>query len=310
MKKFLTPLVALMLLLSLCSIPAMAEVTTIVVETPVSMSLVSETDGNYEYRVTANVTVSAGNTEVNLLMFGNRDNSAFVSGDNVMNLTVEEIASDYNIYYIDQKTAGSDGKVSFVFNVIFPTPAKDDLYYIRVGATDAASTEDLGPESLGVTSQIVSVTLTSDKTEASQNGNIEFTATAENIFGNTVPAEIQYNLSQNNVSVDKAVSNEGVLSCFGLSGNYVITATATPTTGGTPVTSDALSFSVTASALINGDVDGNGKVSVLDAVSVIKHVARTITLEGSALTAADFNADNKISINDATDILRFVARID
>jgi len=114
MKKFLTPLVALMLLLSLCSIPAMAEVTTIVVETPVSMSLVSETDGNYEYRVTANVTVSAGNTEVNLLMFGNRDNSAFVSGDNVMNLTVEEIASDYNIYYIDQKTAGSDGKVSFV----------------------------------------------------------------------------------------------------------------------------------------------------------------------------------------------------
>lgn len=310
MKKLLAPLVALILLMSLCTIPAMAEETAIAVETPVSMSLVSETDGNYEYSVTANVTVSSGNTEVNLLMFGNRDNSDFVSGDNILNLTVQEIASDYNIYYIDQKTAGSDGKVSFEFNVILPTPATNDLYYIRVGAMGANSAEDLGLEDLGVTSQIVAVTLTSAKTDYSSSESAALNASAENVFGNEVPADFTYTVTQNGAVINNAVNSEGTLSCFGLSGNYVISATATPKNGGSSVTSNALAITVSGSTtILKGDVDGNGKVSVTDAVAVLKHVAGTEPLSDSVLDAADFNSDTKVGITDVTAMLKYIARI-
>ena len=304
MKKFLTLSVVLALILSLCSIPALASETTISVETPVAMTLVKETDGNYEYKVTANVTVSKGNSEVNILMFGNRDNSRFVSGDNVMTLTVEEIASDYNIYYINQETANADGKVTFDFNVIFPTPAANDLYYVRIGAMDADSAEELGLESLSVASQVFKVTLASDKPKYTQAENVTLTATAENVFGNKVDADISYSLTQNGNPTSATIGSDGIIAGSYLLGTYVATATAGS------VTSNSVSFTVEAqSQVLKGDVDGNGKVSVVDAVAVLKHIARTSSLENAVLDRADFDGDSKINTNDVIAMLKHIARV-
>ena len=307
MKKNFVLLLATVFMLSFFSISVAAETTTLSVETPVAMTLVNEEEGNYEYKVTANVTISAANKEVSILMFGNRDNSAFVTGDNVLNLTVEEIASNYNVYYVNQDTADANGKASFVFNVTLPTPAKTDAYYIRVGAMDAGAAEDLGLESLSVNSQIVAVTLTSDKTEYTSKESAQFTATAENVFGNPVDTDFTFTVTQNGTTLENAVNSNGVMSCFGFSGNYVISATAT----GSSVTSAPLSISVTGSSvsILPGDIDGNGKIAVTDAVAVLRHVARTSPLSGTALEAADFNGDTKVDINDVTAMLKYIARI-
>ncbi len=312
MKKFLFLSMALVLMLSLFSISAMAAETVLSVETPVAMSLAGNTDGNYEYKVTANVTVSADSSavkdaEVSILMFGNRDNSAFVDGDNVMKLTVEEITSDYNVYYIDQLTSDSNGKVSFDFNVVFPTPAANDLYYLYIGATGVDSATELDLDDLAVSSQIVAVELTSAKTQYSPSENAELSVKAENVFGNTVPADITYSVTKDGVPVENAVNN-GVMSCFGLSGNYVINATATPINGGAAVTSDSLTLAIV-SAILKGDVDSNGKISVVDAVAVLKHVAGTVNLADAVLDIADFNSDTKVTITDVTAMLKYIARV-
>ncbi len=67
-----------------------------------------------------------------------------------------------------------------------------------------------------------------------------------------------------------------------------------------------LGVGVTASAgvVYSGDVNGDGKISSLDAARVLKHDAQLITLEGEALTAADFNKDGKVDSLDASRILK------
>jgi len=306
MKKIISLIMIISFVFAACCISAAAE-TTFTVETPVAMALVEEADGNYEYKVSADVTTAA-DTEVNIIMFGNRDNSEFISGDVVMSLTVDEIVSDYNIYYLDQLTSDSEGKVNFEFNVIFPTPAKDDLYYVRVAAMGADGTADIGMDELGVTSQIVKVSLTSSKTQYAQSESATFTANAENVFGNTVPADFSYTVTQNGTTVDKTVGADGKLSCTGLSGSYVVNATATPKDGGASVTSAAFTINVGGDVL-KGDIDGNGKIAITDAVAILKHVAGTKPLADSLLEIADFNGDTKVTIIDVTAMLKYIARV-
>ncbi len=306
MKKMFALLISTILLLGLFSSSVMAS-TTFTVETPVAMTLVSEENGNYEYKVTANVTVSEGNTQVSILMFGNRDNSAFVEGDNVLKLTVGEIASDFNIYYLDEKTASKEGEVSFVFNVVLPSPAKTDAYYIRIGATDANSATDLDLEDLEINSQIVAVTLTSAKTEYDHSENALLNVMAENVFGNSVPANIEYTVTQNGETINDTVISDGVMSCFGLWGSYNITATASPINGGTSVNSNSLTISVTKDVLL-GDANTDGKISVKDVVVILKYISQTQGLQGPGLFAADVNNDGTIDLSDAVRILKFVSR--
>ncbi|MBQ2971184.1 MAG: dockerin type I repeat-containing protein [Ruminococcus sp.] len=58
-----------------------------------------------------------------------------------------------------------------------------------------------------------------------------------------------------------------------------------------------------------GDVDGDGKVSVVDATLVQRHVAKLTTLEATQLLAADTYKDGEITVVDATTIQRFVAKL-
>lgn len=57
--------------------------------------------------------------------------------------------------------------------------------------------------------------------------------------------------------------------------------------------------------ILMGDVDGNGKIAIYDAVAILKHVARIQNLENTE--AADVDGDGKIIIQDAILLIKYVA---
>ena len=58
-----------------------------------------------------------------------------------------------------------------------------------------------------------------------------------------------------------------------------------------------------------GDVDGDDKVTAMDARLALRVSASLDFLEGAAFEAADVNGDGRITANDARSILRYAARI-
>ncbi len=58
-----------------------------------------------------------------------------------------------------------------------------------------------------------------------------------------------------------------------------------------------------------GDVNGDGRVSSLDAAQVLKHDAMLTTLTAEALKAADVNGDGRVNSLDAAQILKYDASI-
>lgn len=63
------------------------------------------------------------------------------------------------------------------------------------------------------------------------------------------------------------------------------------------------------SELLLGDVDGSGRVNIIDANMIRRHAAKLITLEEEQLQAADVNGDGKVNIIDANLIRRYVAHL-
>ena len=61
--------------------------------------------------------------------------------------------------------------------------------------------------------------------------------------------------------------------------------------------------------VLKGDVDRDGKISVYDAVSVLKAVAGIESLEGNALEAAKVSGGENVTVTDAVMILKYLARI-
>ena len=59
-----------------------------------------------------------------------------------------------------------------------------------------------------------------------------------------------------------------------------------------------------------GDVNGDGKITIIDYTQVLKHVKKTITLGGNEFTCADVNGDGKITVTDYTKILKHVKKIE
>lgn len=57
-----------------------------------------------------------------------------------------------------------------------------------------------------------------------------------------------------------------------------------------------------------GDINGDGKISVLDYTSVLKYVKKTSSLDGYAFDCADVNGDGKITILDYTKLLKHVKK--
>ena len=60
--------------------------------------------------------------------------------------------------------------------------------------------------------------------------------------------------------------------------------------------------------IIHGDVNGDGKVSLVDYGLVLAHVKRTKLLDGEQLERADVNGDGKVSLVDYGLILAHVKR--
>ena len=58
-----------------------------------------------------------------------------------------------------------------------------------------------------------------------------------------------------------------------------------------------------------GDCDGDGKVTVMDAVAVMRHVADIEQISPSCLVSADVDKIDGITIGDATTILKYIARL-
>ena len=56
-----------------------------------------------------------------------------------------------------------------------------------------------------------------------------------------------------------------------------------------------------------GDVNGDGKISVLDATLVQKYLAGLVTLSDTQKAAADVNGDGSVSVLDATQIQKYIA---
>ena len=57
-----------------------------------------------------------------------------------------------------------------------------------------------------------------------------------------------------------------------------------------------------------GDVDGDGTVTVDDALTVCQFVLRNITLTDAQQRAADVDGDNSITVDDALTICQYVLR--
>ena len=55
--------------------------------------------------------------------------------------------------------------------------------------------------------------------------------------------------------------------------------------------------------VVKGDTDGNGKITLLDAVKTINHYLKTTSLTGAYLEAADTDNNNKITLLDAVKII-------
>ena len=66
----------------------------------------------------------------------------------------------------------------------------------------------------------------------------------------------------------------------------------------------------TAVSTVKGDADGDGKISAKDATAILKHVAKTETLNEAGEKNADVNGDGKVTAADATAILKHVAKIE
>ncbi|MBQ8538448.1 MAG: hypothetical protein IJ433_02230 [Ruminococcus sp.] len=58
-----------------------------------------------------------------------------------------------------------------------------------------------------------------------------------------------------------------------------------------------------------GDVDGDGRVDIVDVSEIQLHLAGVKTLSSSSLAAADANGDGDVNIIDATHIQRFLAKL-
>lgn len=60
-------------------------------------------------------------------------------------------------------------------------------------------------------------------------------------------------------------------------------------------------------AAVKGDLNGDGKVTIADAVLLKKYLAKLTTLTTAQKTAADYNSDSKVTVADATAIQKYVA---
>lgn len=66
---------------------------------------------------------------------------------------------------------------------------------------------------------------------------------------------------------------------------------------------------VSVNSFMLGDVDDDGRVSIMDATMIQRHIAQLTTISEERIKSADTDKDGKVSIMDATVIQRFIAQL-
>ena len=60
---------------------------------------------------------------------------------------------------------------------------------------------------------------------------------------------------------------------------------------------------------VHSNADGDGMVTVYDAVHILKVTAGIVDADASKVKNADVNGDGSITVTEATAILRYIARL-
>ncbi len=58
-----------------------------------------------------------------------------------------------------------------------------------------------------------------------------------------------------------------------------------------------------------GDIDGNGKIDIIDATAVQRFIAKMISMDIDSVSSADVDGDGKVSVMDCTSIQQYVAKV-
>lgn len=79
-----------------------------------------------------------------------------------------------------------------------------------------------------------------------------------------------------------------------------------------PVTTNPTTQPITTPVkrILIGDVDMNGRISVLDATEIQKYIAEIVLLSEDAVIAADCDDDGRVSIKDATAVQKYIAELE
>lgn len=72
---------------------------------------------------------------------------------------------------------------------------------------------------------------------------------------------------------------------------------------------DVIENTTSSSNIKIGDVNNDGKISVMDATAIQKHTAKLIVLDEQQCIAADVDFDKKVSVKDATLIQKYITDI-
>ena len=114
------------------------------------------------------------------------------------------------------------------------------------------------------------------------------------------PALTTVHLPLNLVSVNKEAFS-------GSTENLTICSISNSSFGKTYADSNSIKFKLCGghNILTIGDVNGDGNINSSDALLVLQHAVKKITLTGNAFTAADTNKDEQLNSSDALKILQF-----
>ena len=72
---------------------------------------------------------------------------------------------------------------------------------------------------------------------------------------------------------------------------------------------EGFKYELIKSAVTKGDADGDGKITVGDALSALRIAARIVPATEELIAICDIDGDGKVTVGDALSILRVAARI-
>lgn len=191
-----------------------------------------------------------------------------------------------------------NGDVYYSLNDTYSfTPAQDGTYNVTVYVQNSSNITVSNTYELFATSSAADLLIqsfTSSKTSPINAGDsVTFTAQAT---GGTEPYEYQF--AVNNVVQQSYSSKQTFDWTANAGGTYTIAVTARDAEGKT-ATTDAISITVLEEEYILGDADGDGKVTLIDAILIQRASIGLVTLTNTQMKAADFDQNGTVELQDA-----------